>query len=292
MKNYIYLNYGIKIDKIFVKGKEKYFFYNNTKYYIVENIKDINFVDNLFNLTNRLYYNNLTINTFILNNENKYLTNKDGNNICILKVNNIESNYTLDYINKFENFNCNLDDYDIVNEWKKTVDNLEKEMIEYNKEFPIIQNSINYFIGMAENAISLLNNYKKEIINNNNSIGHKIKLTNTNLDNPFNFIKTNRMYDLSNYIQYKFYTNKNDYDEIEKMIKSIRNEYEAIFLFSNLLFPKFYFDMVVDILNNIVNEEKLNVFINNIKNYKELLIYIQNRLKNVKEIQLISWISE
>ncbi len=292
MKNYIYLNYGIKIDKIFVKGKEKYFFYNNTKYYIVENIKDINFVDNLFNLTNRLYYNNLTINTFILNNENKYLTNKDGNNICILKVNNMESNYTLDYINKFENFNCNLDDYDIVNEWKKTVDNLEKEMIEYNKEFPIIQNSINYFIGMAENAISLLNNYKKEIINNNNSIGHKIKLTNTNLDNPFNFIKTNRMYDLSNYIQYKFYTNKNDYDEIEKMIKSIRNEYEAIFLFSNLLFPKFYFDMVVDILNNIVNEEKLNVFINNIKNYKELLIYIQNRLKNVKEIQLISWISE
>ena len=292
MKNYIYLNYGIKIDKIFVKGKEKYFFYNNTKYYIVENIKDINFVDNLFNLTNRLYYNNLTINTFILNNENKYLTNKDGNNICILKVNNMESNYTLDYINKFENFNCNLDDYDIVNEWKKTVDNLEKEMIEYNKEFPIIQNSINYFIGMAENAISLLNNYKKEIINNNNSIGHKIKLTNTNLDNPFNFIKTNRMYDLSNYIQYKFYTNKNDYDEIEKMIKSIRNEYEAIFLFSNLLFPKFYFDMVVDILNNIVNEEKLNVFINNIKNYKELLIYVQNRLKNVKEIQLISWISE
>ena len=110
MKNYIYLNYGIKIDKIFVKGKEKYFFYNNTKYYIVENIKDINFVDNLFNLTNRLYYNNLTINTFILNNENKYLTNKDGNNICILKVNNMESNYTLDYINKFENFNCNLDD--------------------------------------------------------------------------------------------------------------------------------------------------------------------------------------
>lgn len=292
MKNYIYLNYGIKIDKIFVKGKEKYFFYNNTKYYIVENIKDINFVDNLFNLTNRLYYNNLTINTFILNNENKYLTNKDGNNICILKVNNMESNYTLDYINKFESFNCNLADYDIVNDWKKTVDNLEKEMIEYNKEFPIIQNSINYFIGMAENAISLLNNYKKEIINNNNSIGHKIKLTNTNLDNPFNFIKTNRMYDLSNYIQYKFYTNKNDYDEIEKMIKSIRNEYEAIFLFSNLLFPKFYFDMVVDILNNIVNEEKLNVFINNIKNYKELLIYIQNRLKNVKEIQLISWISE
>lgn len=292
MKNYIYLNYGIKIDKIFVKGKEKYFFYNNTKYYIVENIKDINFVDNLFNLTNRLYYNNLTINTFILNNENKYLTNKDGNNICILKVNNMESNYTLDYINKFESFNCNLADYDIVNEWKKTVDNLEKEMIEYNKEFPIIQNSINYFIGMAENAISLLNNYKKEIINNNNSIGHKIKLTNTNLDNPFNFIKTNRMYDLSNYIQYKFYTNKNDYDEIEKMIKSIRNEYEAIFLFSNLLFPKFYFDMVVDILNNIVNEEKLNVFINNIKNYKELLIYVQNRLKNVKEIQLISWISE
>ena len=278
MKNYIYLNYGIKIDKIFVKGKEKYFFYNNTKYYIVENIKDINFVDNLFNLTNRLYYNNLTINTFILNNENKYLTNKDGNNICILKVNNMESNYTLDYINKFESFNCNLADYDIVNDWKKTVDNLEKEMIEYNKEFPIIQNSINYFIGMAENAISLLNNYKKEIINNNNSIGHKIKLTNTNLDNPFNFIKTNRMYDLSNYIQYKFYTNKNDY--------------EAIFLFSNLLFPKFYFDMVVDILNNIVNEEKLNVFINNIKNYKELLIYVQKRLKNVKEIQLISWISE
>lgn len=286
------MNYGIRIDKIFEKDGRKYFFKDNTKYYIYEDIKDDKYVDNLFNITNNMYYNNIDVNTFILNKENKFITKKGNNKICILKVNDLEKDLTLQYLKKFEFYNNNLNDYDIVEEWKNTIDNLEKEMIEYNKEFQIIQNSINYFIGMGENAISLLNTYKNEITINNNSIGHKIEKNCININNPFNFIKTNRMYNLANYIKFNFYNGTINYDIIDSIINNINNEYESVFLFSNLIYPSFYFNIVKEVLRKNRNEEYLNIFIKNRKRYNDLLVYIQNRFKNVKEIALISWISE
>ena len=59
MKNFIFLNYGIKIDKIYEKDSKKYFFMNNTKYYIYENIKNEKYIDILFNVTNNMFYNNI-----------------------------------------------------------------------------------------------------------------------------------------------------------------------------------------------------------------------------------------
>ena len=292
MKNFIFLNYGIKIDKIYEKDSNKYFFMNNTKYYIYENIKNEKYIDILFNITNNMFYNNIKVNTFILNKEKKYITQKNDNRICILKVNDLENDLTLQYLKKFEFYSSNLDNYDIIDDWKRTIDNLEKEMIEYNKEFQVIQNSINYFIGMGENAISLLNNYKNEIINNNNSIGHKIEKNGMNLNNPFTFIKTNRMYNLANYIKFIFYKGTIDYDVVDLIIKNVSNEYEAIFLFSNLLYPNFYFNIIEEIIKDNKNEELLRMFINNRKKYNDLLFYIQTRFKNVKDITLISWISE
>ena len=294
MKNFIYLNYNIVVNKIYQKNNCKFFFYNDNKYYIVENI-NIENIKELIDLTNYLYSKNIGVNTFIVNNTNNYVTSNGKNTICLLRDNNYEKDISIDYIMKFQNIKCNLRDYDILKEWKNEVDTLEKEMIEYNNEYQTIQNSINYFIGMAENAIELLGVYKKHIVTNNDSIGHLInykRYSNCEFDNPFTFIKTNRMHDLAYYIKYRFLTNSLDYAEIEKISNMVKNEYEIIFLFSNLLYPKIYFDLVKDILLDKEKEDKLNKLIKCIKSYKELLKYVQDIYKNVKEIRLITWLSE
>ena len=294
MKNYIFLNYNISVDEIYLKDNKKYFFVNNNKIYIVEFKGKESDLDYLAKLSNEMYNNGLLVNTFILNNENKYYTKKDDEYIILLKVNTIENFLDLDYLKKFQFIKNDLISVNILEEWENEVDTLELELIEYNKEYSLIQNSINYFIGMAENAIELLSQYKADIIKNNNSIGHKVNFNLFNekvLEDPFTFIKVNRMYDMSNYIKYKFITNKLNYDEIDNIFNNC-TEYESVYLFSSLLYPNVYFDLVKEILNQNEEESKLKIIINKIDTYKSLLYYCQNLIKNVKDVKLITWLSE
>ena len=296
MKNYIYINYGIKVDKIYIKDNKKYFFISNVKVYIYESKLELFKLRNLFDLTNNLYRNKILVNTFIINNRNEFYTKKDDYYILLLKVNDIENIVDLNEFIKFMNIQNNLENINILEVWKNDIDTIEKEIIEYNKEYNLIQNSINYFIGLAENAIELLGNYKNEILNNNDSIGHRVNyklFKNYSLNNPFTFIKINKMYDMSNYIKYKFYNNKIDYDEIDYIFNNIAvSDYDKIYLFSCLLYPNIYIDIVKNILLKKEEETKINIYIKKVNDYEKLLYYCKMNVKNEKLADVIDWISE
>ena len=294
MKNFILINYNVNVDKIYIKDDTKYFFINNEKVYIFESNIDSKEIDNLVNISNDLYRKGIKVYTFILNNDNKFYTEKDDKKIALLKVNDFEDKIDLEKISKFKHIQNNLNNINILDEWIREVDDLEKELLDYNKEYQIVQKSINYFIGCAENSIELIDNYKQQINSNNDSIGHLVDFKLYNkciLDNPFTFVRINSMYDISNYIKYKFLRNEINYDEIEYIING-NNEYENAFLFASLLYPNVYFDLVKKVLKEEEKENKINFFINRISSYKELLIYIQKTIKNVKHIKLIHWLSD
>jgi len=290
MKNYIFLNYNLKVDKIFSKSNKKFFFINSEKIYIIETNFDKNYLDDLVYLTNNLYYNNIKVNTFIKNKDNSYYCIRNNNYFLLLKENGIDE-MTLGYLEKFQNISTNLKKYDLYNEWCKEIDTIEKELLEYNKEFMIIQKSVDYFIGLGENAIQLIGDIKEK---NSNSIGHYLnyKIYETNcLNDPFTFINVNKMYDVSNYIKYVFYRNEIDYDEIEKIIKSSSIE-DNIVLFACLLYPNVYLDLVKKILIEEEKEDKLLFIIKRINEYEKLLTIIKNDMNNVNSINLINWISD
>ena len=291
MKNFILLNYNIKIDNIYYKNNEKYFFINEDKIYIMECKDDNSYLEKIFRITNDLYYQGIKVNTFIVNNKNKFITNKDDKKIILIKENSM-SEISLNYIKKFQNKNISLEDYDVLDEWIKEVDMLEKEITEYNKEYPLIKDYLDFFIGLAENAIELLTNYKNIIKLNNNSIGHIINYKYfLNLNDPFSFIKTNEMYDVSNYIKYMIITNRVDYNNIDNVIKN-NNEYQNAFLFSCLLYPTIFFEYIKNILLNNIKEDSLNIVINRINRYLNILSYCQNNIKNVKDIEIINWFNK
>lgn len=291
MKDIIYSYYDLDINKIYRKDDKLFFFANNYKILIYickrEEIQNIN---KLIELTNNLF-KIINVNTFVINKNGSYFTEYNNNYLFLVRINNMENDFCKNDIIKFWNLKTNLDDYNILEEWKNEVDNIENKIIEYNKEYKIVQNSINYYIGIAENAIELLNDYENIIKEHNDSIGHRVSyklFDNNSLLDPFTFIRINRMYDVSNYIKYMFLKNKLDYNEVESFFLNA-NEYEKIFLFCNLLYPSVYFNLLNGILNDSENELKIEELITKRKKYIKLLSFCKKIVKTNKNAQLINW---
>lgn len=87
MKNFIYQNYNIEIDKIYNKENYNYFFAGENKIIIVNVPKVIN--DKLINLSNEicLYY---PVSTFLINKKKEYLCKYKNGYIALLKINCID----------------------------------------------------------------------------------------------------------------------------------------------------------------------------------------------------------
>ena len=290
MKNSINLNYGINVDKMYLKNDYNFFFYNNTKVYIYE-VDENNNINEIINLSNKMFKKNIKVNTFILNKNNDYFSHFNSKTYILLKENSLED-ISLKSIKTISKNDNKLSNFDIIKEWEKEVNVIEKELLETNDEFLSLKKDIDYYIGIAENAIQMLIKYHKKIINN--SIGHRLDYKlfhDNNINNPLLFIRVNEMYDIANYIKYLFFNNKIDYDIIKSIINE--NNFENnIYLFVNLLYPSVYFDLVKKVL---LNKEKEEMIIKYGKFRKKYLSFIKEiqyfmKRKGVKDVELINWL--
>lgn len=283
MKEFLYINYNLIVDRIY---QDNTFFIEDEKIKIVNCKEDINKLDKLIKISNELYNNKILVDTFIINKEGNFYTQRNKDNIILLKINDRDDYFDLKYILKFVT-NNDLESFNIVEHYKKQIDDFEEKITKYNKEYKIIQKSTNYYIGMAENAISLLSEYKNI---NEDIISHNINLykyTKENLNNPLNFIKTNKMYSISNYIKHKFIINKFDYNELEYILNNIQTEEEEALFFGYMLYPNYYFDQLMD----NINEKEIIKIIKLIPYYTKILVYIREKLKKCKKIKLFVWLN-
>ena len=283
MRDFILLNYNLNVKKIY----KDCFFVNNEKIKIVKLKKNIDDLDYLFTLSNNLYYKNILVDTFILNKDGICYTKKNDEYIILMKINDIVDDVVeLEYLKLFEQEN-NLKYKNIVEEWKEKIDDLEAKIGGFNNEYSIVQKTVNYYLGMAENAVSLLNETKNI---NNNSIGFKVKLVEfnkTTINNPFNFFKINKMYNIAIYIKNKIFKNMIDYNELEKIVKEIENKEDEIALFSYMLFPDYY----IDIVNEEIKEEEIKKIIMYNKNYKKVLVFLKENMYKSNKLKLFVWLN-
>lgn len=280
MKEFIFTNYNLKVNKFY----NDYFYINEDKIKIIKSDISPKNIERLFMLSNELYYKKIPVNTFILNKDGKFFSIKNKKIIALIRINDLDNYINLNYIKKFE-LNNNLEYKDIIKEWEEEIDDLERKMITYDKEYIILQKTANYYIGMAENAIALMKENKKI---DNNSIGIKVstyKLDKEEINNPFNYFKINKMYNISNYLKNKILTNKIDYNEIDQILKEINNEADEIALFSFMLYPNYYFELA-----NKKDEEKMIAIIKIIPIYEKILNYIKINLYRNEKIKLFVWL--
>ena len=273
MKNIIEYYYNIKIDKLHNKNKIYSFYINNKQYILKEYINNQNITNELYTLNNYLKriinvdiiipnkYNNII--TYINNTPYILIEKQKETPLNIKEISNI-SNIKIPEIKTLERNNWEK-------LWSDKIDYYEMQLNENKKKYPLIRESFDYFIGLAENAISYLVNTKRET----KPLIHDIKVISHNnlfdsLYDPLNIILDHKARDISEYIKLSFFNkNINIYKELDiYFMNNIYSEYGIRILFSRLLYPSHYFNIYDNIILGNYNEKKLIDIISGIKEYE------------------------
>lgn len=299
MKKLLEYYYSIYPDKIYEENDVIYFFIDDIKYYFLEYNRSNDDLNYLVELTNKLYFKGIKVHTFIRNKEGNFYIENNNSKYVLLRVNTDENEeldiYDIISFNNLEVISDNiLNAGSCIKRWKITVDLFEKQVGELNKDYSELVDSFDYYVGLAENAISYIEN-----INFDNSkfyLSHKrVKspLTSGMLYNPLGFIFDNKVRDLSEYIKESFFYSNFNEEEILKIIDENVNYYtqdDIKLLYGRLVFPTYYFDMFESILNGEKNEKELRNIINLSDQYEKFLKEIYLNLKVKYNIEPIDWI--
>lgn len=228
---------------------------------------------------------------FIINKDNSIFTPYQ-NNLCVLlkvtpkknitfKTNRVVlpyKNYLLDRSNWYEL-------------WTKKNDYFEYQQHHIYGKFKIIDESINYYIGLAENAISYISyNIRNEIIQEQKTICHK-RIDKNGYFNPLNCVIDYKERDLAEYLKYIFLNKQYLSLNLEKIVISFNSTKRGYtLLFGRLLYPSFYFDLYERIINNYDNENKLIEIIKRNKEYEEYLKNIYSIINKYTDIKKVDWL--
>jgi len=288
MKDFLNYYYFILPNKIYMVNNNYYFKYKDYNFvlylYNGNNIKD------LYNLNNYMLLNNLKINKIIINKEGNILSIKNNKAYCLVELfyNNNINIKDIVYFSKRVNLNIiNRTNWKAL--WSLKIDNIEYNLSHLKNKYKLLYNSSFYYIGLTENAISLLNYYSN---NTNIGICHN-RITDKDFYNPLNIIIDYRVRDIAEYFKYLFFCKNIDIKEIISLFNNIKmNNLDYIYFYIRMLYPSYYFDMVDNIINNKVSESKLNNIISRIDDYEYLLYKLFLLINNNTNIMSIEWINK
>ncbi len=294
MNNLIEYFYNIKADN--VKNYNNYysFIYNGYIYKLY--LYDENDINLMVDINKRLIGHTL-ISEIIFNKDNEPISIYNGIKYILIKIFTHGNRITLGDIYYFSNalYTSNLNiNWGLL--WSNKIDYIEELIAENGKKYPIIVDSFNYFVGLAENAISYYNNIP---IDNNYKyyLGHKrIKVSDTDeiLYNPLNIIFDYRVRDVAEYIKNSFFlNNKNIFNELNDYFMHNKLSITDVnLLISRILYPSFYFELYEDILINNEDEKIIVPIVNSLPRYEKYLSTIIGYFKNMYDIDDILWLTK
>lgn len=194
MNNYIDYYYNLYPNTIEKVGRNYRFFLNNEKYYIIMYERNLEEMDTLVKLNKEMIERGSLVHEIVLTKDGKAVFLCDNNSYALLRVY-INENipikiedifYMLDYNDTIKPNNI-IGRMNWANLWSSKVDYFEYHIGHLIKKYPYIYKTIDYYLGLAENAISYVKDIKTpaSLI----SICHRrIGVTSTLFDlyNPFN----------------------------------------------------------------------------------------------------------
>ncbi len=282
MKNTINYYYNLNVSIIHQKEKNYYFKIDNTNYLLLkyDNIVEL---DDIYKLNNYLSQI-LPVHRIILNINNEIITKINDNNYILLQLF-INDKVDLNKIIELNNINIpynfaklRRDDWSLL--WTNKVDYLEYQLSQIGRKYPLIRDSFNYYIGLAENAIILVNNTDKKNINL--SLSHR-RISNNAFDlyNPLNIIIDVRIRDICEYFKYCFFNGIDISQELELFLNYNRLDINEGKLFlARMLFPTYYFDLYEKIIDNEIDEREIKKITIKADNYEKILKQIYYHFKN------------
>lgn len=301
MKESIEYYYNLTIDELFIEKDVYHFKLENRDFYFNYFSRDVKDLEDIIKCNIEL--KNHGINThIILKNINKdYLTKIEDQNYILIEVINkgeiISISDIIDYNRKFiliDSSNLYRNNWSYL--WQTKIDYIESQLKEIKTNI-IIENSIDYYIGLAENAIYYVNIIEKKYpISNLDKIvlsRKRIYFPNYKLNylNPLSFIFDLEVRDVAEYIKSYFFAGENAMVELETFLKSTHlTTYSYNMLFARLLYPSYYFDIYEKIVNTNEKSEKILKVISLNEEYEKFLKKAYELISKYAPLENIEWL--
>ena len=240
----------------------------------------------------------------MINRDNRLVTVINNTSYILLKIQ-VDDIRLIDFYDliEFNNKNIIYEGLDLkkiyrtnwIDLWSRKLDYFEYQMEHLKDKYKILSTSINFFIGLGENAISYINQIlNEERIDAFISIVHRRVLYNmsiTDFYDPTEIIIDYKVRDISEYLKSLFLCGEVDYDYLDSFFRKLNfNKIDFEMLFGRLLFPSFYFDLYENIINKEVSEKDIYMIINKSNDYILFLKKIYNIIYKIYPIKKIDWI--
>ena len=167
IKNFIFNNYEIYPNKIYyIDEHDLYFFDGNEMFYIcIKKSTDVNEneIKVYFDLIEEVNSKNskIKMNRIVKTKNNEFYCRKNNKIIILFKKGSCDSiEEIVNFINEQDYANTlNLPIVNLKERIEKEIDKIEENVLDNYNDYPLVEKSFNYFIGMAENSVQLLNDY-------------------------------------------------------------------------------------------------------------------------------------
>lgn len=305
MKETIEYYYNIEINDLEELDGKYHFKIENCDFFFVFYNRALEELDDIINVSFEMKQKGIDVHTILLNINNSFITKVNEYNYILFAVSNINESYDIfDMINMTQKLVLTNDFTKLYRNnwgrlWSEKIDYFEYQIRELALEKSIVKKTFSYYIGLAENAISYVNNtnfkygklYSGRVVLSHRRVYYpNIKL---NYENPLSFIFDLEVRDIAEYLKSMFF--KEAESEVLEELKSYLkihplSIYEYQMLFARLLYPTFYFDLYEEVMNKDKSEEELLKVIKKSNDYEEFLKKTYLEITKYAKIDKIDWL--
>ena len=304
MKETLEYYYGLDIENIEELDGKYHIKQENQDYFFVFYNRGIEELEDIINVSNEMIKKGINVHKILVNRNNSFLTKVGEYNYILFAVSNLNEEYDIfDMVKISEKLVLNNNKSNLYRNnwgtlWSEKIDYFEYQVRELSIEKDVVKNSFSYYIGMAENAISYVNNtnmkYGRDayqiVLSHRRVFYPNYKL---NYLNPLSFVFDLEVRDIAEYLKAMFFKKDISFclDELSSYLK-IRHLslYEYQMLYARLLYPTYYFDVYESVMNKNGDEEELVNIIKKCDSYEEFLKKAYLEISKYAKIDKIEWI--
>jgi len=303
LKNILFYYYHLTVEEIRKFNKYYYFRIQNQLYILLPFNRPIEDAKALYELSLVLMKQRSPFSNIILNKEGSALTYINQIPYMLIK-NNWQSNRELLLTDLSNNIIVDVRQKTLatlirsnwIELWKKKIDYFEYQITHFEQKYPLLRASLDYYIGLGENAISYIQQIMSQKKNEQDLmvISHRrINKGDHLFDfyNPLNIVIDHRVRDIAEYLKSAFFEDQYSLVDIEEFLDNQSlSPYGYHLFFARMLFPTFYFDYYEQIVNGQIKEEKILEIINRIEEYEEFLYDISQIIKKKIPLLEVEWL--
>lgn len=304
MKETLEYYYGLDIENIEELDGKYHIKQENQDYFFVFYNRGIEELEDIINVSNEMVKKGINVHKILINRNNSFLTKVGEYNYILFAVSNLSEEYDIfDMVKISEKLVLNNNKSNLYRNnwgtlWSEKIDYFEYQVRELSIEKDVVKNSFSYYIGMAENAISYVNNTNMKyggdayriVLSHRRVFYPNYKL---NYLNPLSFVFDLEVRDIAEYLKAMFFKKDISFclDELSSYLK-IRHLslYEYQMLYARLLYPTYYFDVYESVMNKNGDEEQLVNIIKKCDSYEEFLKKAYLEISKYAKIDKIEWI--